>query len=101
MRRYRDLGYRSADELLNTGWSADVARPRASAGARGCRCPGVVQIDHVHGVAQLDRDRRWSTTTCPRSDHLAVVAEVGLSAELAAPVVSARGRAGAARRPWG
>jgi endonuclease/exonuclease/phosphatase (EEP) superfamily protein YafD len=74
MRRYRDLGYRSAAEILNTGW-----RPTWPANGHrevlGVPLPRLVHIDHVM-VA-----RRMTAVTVehlevPRSDHTAVVAEV-------------------------
>jgi endonuclease/exonuclease/phosphatase (EEP) superfamily protein YafD len=76
LRRYRDLGYRSADELRNTGW-----RPTWPANGQrtvmGIPVPRVVQIDHVMV------SRRLTATDVehlhvPRSDHRAVVAEVTL-----------------------
>ncbi len=76
MRRYRQLGYRSAAELLNTGWSPTWP----SNGARrlwGIPLPRVVQIDHVM-VARHLTALTVEHVKVPGTDHQAVVAEVTL-----------------------
>jgi endonuclease/exonuclease/phosphatase (EEP) superfamily protein YafD len=76
VRRYRDLGYRSAGELLNTGW-----RPTWPANGHrkvlGVPLPRLVQIDHVmvsRRLTAIDVEHLH----VPRSDHRAVVAELTL-----------------------
>jgi endonuclease/exonuclease/phosphatase (EEP) superfamily protein YafD len=76
MRRYRGLGYRSAAELLNTGWQPtwpDHGHRRVL----GVPLPRMVHIDHV----MVDRHLTALTVEhleVPGSDHRAVVAEVAL-----------------------
>lgn len=75
LRRYLDLGYRTADELLNTGWSPtwpDHGRQQLW----GIGLPRLVQLDHVlvgRGFAATEVEH----LDLPASDHRAVVAEVG------------------------
>lgn len=76
MRRYRDLGYRSAAELLNTGWQPtwpDHGHRRVL----GVPLPRVVHIDHVM-VARHLTALTVEHLEVPGSDHRAVVAEVAL-----------------------
>ncbi len=74
MQRYRDRGFRSADELLDSGWSPTWPdHSRRSIGDIGL--PRLIQLDHVlvwrsltvTDVAHLE---------LPGSDHRAVVAEI-------------------------
>ncbi len=74
MQRYRDLGYRSADELLNSGWSPTWP----DHGTRSLwvvDLPRLVQIDHVLVWRSLTATE-VEHLELPGSDHRAVVAEV-------------------------
>jgi endonuclease/exonuclease/phosphatase (EEP) superfamily protein YafD len=100
MRGYRDLGYRSAAELLGTGWQPTWPNN----GYRelfGLAMPRLVHIDHVLvgpgrtavSVEHLD---------VPRTDHMGVVAEVAEVADMApGGSLSGRGPGGEGPRSWG
>ena len=75
LRRYLDLGYRRADELLNTGWSPtwpDHGRQQLW----GVPLPRLVQLDHVL-VWRSFTATEVEHLDLPASDHRAVAAEVG------------------------
>lgn len=76
MRRYRDLGYRSAAELLNTGWQPTWPN-NGHREVVGLPMPRLVHIDHVM-VARSMTALTVEHVDVPRSDHMAVVAEVAL-----------------------
>jgi endonuclease/exonuclease/phosphatase (EEP) superfamily protein YafD len=76
MRRYRDMGYRSAAELLNTGWQPTWPN-NGHREVLGLPMPRVVHIDHVM-VARSMTALTVEHVDVPGSDHLAVVAEVAL-----------------------
>lgn len=74
MRRYRDLGYRSAAELLNTGWQPTWP-DHGHRQLLGVPLPRLVHIDHVM-VARHLTALTVEHLEVPGSDHRAVVAEV-------------------------
>ena len=76
MRRYRAMGYRSAAELLNTGWQPTWPN-NGHREVLGLPMPRVVHIDHVM-VARTMTALTVEHVDVPRSDHMAVVAEVAL-----------------------
>ena len=76
MRRYRDQGYRSAAEILNTGWQPTWPNNGHSE-VLGVPLPRLVHIDHVL-VARGLTATSVRHLDVPRSDHMGVLAEVAL-----------------------